>query len=74
MNYLNRKQINQLRAIKVLFLIQVFISTLILSVCYYSEGIGEIVGIFCFVLVSVLFVTIESMMLRDINQNINKGV
>lgn len=74
MSYLNRKQINQLKAIKVLFLIQVFISILILSVCYYSEGIDEIVGIFCFVLVSVLFVTVETRMLRDINQNINRGV
>ena len=69
MNYLNRKQISQLRTMKVLFFIYLVISLLILGVSYYGDGIAEVMGIFCFSLVSILFYTIERQMLRDINKN-----
>ena len=69
MNYLTRKQINQLRTLKVLFLIQVFVSVLILSFTYYCEGVGEVMGIICFSLVSILFYVMEREMLREINKN-----
>jgi len=69
--YLNRKQISQLRTMKVLFFIYLVISLLILGVSYYGDGIAEVMGIICFSLVSILFYIIERGMLRDINKNRN---
>ena len=69
--YLNRKQISQLRTMKVLFFIYLVISLLILGVSYYGDEIADVMGIICFSLVSILFYIVEREILRDINKNSN---